>query len=262
MSSTNGAHYHTVEDLLSSIRTSIADDTGLMRQGPSSRLAQTPRREHNVADDHAEFELPAIFKPGHQQGASDKPHNLFGRLSDALKHPPAAEPDRSRTVIRFEPANGRMIEPPRPQPVVREASQHTGQPQPSEVSPETRVLNEGGDVKRVMPSFFDTRLNRLGEMSRKSYVPDPVEVVKPAPPEPAAAIPPPSFQPPPLRQHFAPVDNPASGVPGGAMEDAAAQLLRPILKQWLMENMPKIVEKALRSEAGGDFPSGSRKPGE
>jgi cell pole-organizing protein PopZ len=34
------------------------------------------------------------------------------------------------------------------------------------------------------------------------------------------------------------------------VEDAAAQLLRPILRQWLTENMPKIVEKALRDETG------------
>jgi cell pole-organizing protein PopZ len=38
------------------------------------------------------------------------------------------------------------------------------------------------------------------------------------------------------------------------VEDAAAQLLRPILKQWLSENMPKIVEKALKSESGDGGP--------
>ena len=48
-----------------------------------------------------------------------------------------------------------------------------------------------------------------------------------------------------------------SGGMNGGVEDAAAQLLRPILKQWLTENMPKIVEKALRSETGDDEPNGS-----
>jgi cell pole-organizing protein PopZ len=33
-----------------------------------------------------------------------------------------------------------------------------------------------------------------------------------------------------------------------AMEDAVADLLRPLLKTWLAENMPKIVERALRRE--------------
>jgi cell pole-organizing protein PopZ len=32
------------------------------------------------------------------------------------------------------------------------------------------------------------------------------------------------------------------------MEDAVADLLRPLLKTWLAENMPKIVERALRRE--------------
>ncbi len=36
--------------------------------------------------------------------------------------------------------------------------------------------------------------------------------------------------------------------PDRAMEDAVADLLRPLLKTWLAENMPKIVERALRRE--------------
>ncbi len=32
------------------------------------------------------------------------------------------------------------------------------------------------------------------------------------------------------------------------MEDTVAELLRPMLKQWLADNMPRIVEKALRIE--------------
>jgi cell pole-organizing protein PopZ len=32
------------------------------------------------------------------------------------------------------------------------------------------------------------------------------------------------------------------------MDRAAAELLRPMLRQWLADNMPRIVEDALRSE--------------
>lgn len=35
------------------------------------------------------------------------------------------------------------------------------------------------------------------------------------------------------------------------VESAAADLLRPVLRQWLSENMPRIVEKALRIEMAG-----------
>ena len=32
------------------------------------------------------------------------------------------------------------------------------------------------------------------------------------------------------------------------MEDTVAELLRPMLRNWLAENMPRIVERALRKE--------------
>ena len=247
MTITNGANHQSVEDLLSSIRTSISDEPGSMRPGPSSPMPLHARREGALGDDNSEFELPAIFKPGHHQTQSEKPNNLFGRLSDAMKS--ASEPDRSRTVIRFEPAGGRMIEPPAPVAAVQPvASSHTSYPTRSE-PPADRPENTGQEnlpVRREMPSFFDTRLNRIGEMTRQANTPKPVE-----PPAPAVQAP----QPPPLRH---PMQQSAADVPApqaGGMEDAAAQLLRPILKQWLTENMPKIVEKALRSEAGDSFPA-------
>jgi Protein of unknown function (DUF2497) len=243
----NGANNHDVDDILSSIRTSRLDDARPMRAGPSTPFA---RRNSGGPEDTAEFELPAIFKPGHNAQA-EKQHNLFGRLSDALKPPASAEPDRSRTVIRFEPAAARMIEPP---PAMTAAQ--APKPAPA-LDPEAAVAAENKGVKREMPSFFDTRLNKLGEMSRKANPPKPVDLPKAITP-PQALVP----QPPPLRPQ-----DPPSAEMGGAMEDAAAQLLRPILKQWLTENMPKIVEKALRSEAGDDFPPqsvppGGRKPGQ
>jgi cell pole-organizing protein PopZ len=42
----------------------------------------------------------------------------------------------------------------------------------------------------------------------------------------------------------------ASSVPGAPpkLDRAAAELLRPMLRQWLADNMPRIVEEALRSE--------------
>jgi cell pole-organizing protein PopZ len=42
----------------------------------------------------------------------------------------------------------------------------------------------------------------------------------------------------------------AAGAPGAPpkMDRAAAELLRPMLRQWLADNMPRIVEDALRSE--------------
>jgi hypothetical protein len=59
-----------------------------------------------------------------------------------------------------------------------------------------------------------------------------------------------SAPPPPPLSALPPLDVEASPVVSGdrTMEDAVADLLRPLLKTWLAENMPKIVERALRRE--------------
>jgi cell pole-organizing protein PopZ len=44
------------------------------------------------------------------------------------------------------------------------------------------------------------------------------------------------------------VDAPASGASAPKLDRAAAELLRPMLRQWLSENMERILEDALRSE--------------
>jgi cell pole-organizing protein PopZ len=44
----------------------------------------------------------------------------------------------------------------------------------------------------------------------------------------------------------------------GAAETGAAELLRPMLRQWLTDNMPRIVEKALHMELADSLASGKR----
>jgi cell pole-organizing protein PopZ len=39
-----------------------------------------------------------------------------------------------------------------------------------------------------------------------------------------------------------------SAAPPRKLDTAASELIRPMLRQWLSENMPRIVEEALRSE--------------
>ena len=222
MTTLNGANHHNVDDLLASIRTSIADEMGHHRSERGSTYTPLVRRDTVMAQEAAEFELPAIFKPGHHTPV-EKP-NLLGRLSDALK--PSGEPERARTVIRFEPAAaGRMIEPPRAEPIVNSAVR---------VAADTISADNNG-VKREMATFFDTRMSRMSETASAPMAPEP---------RPVAALA--SPQPPTLPETT------ALGHNAGNVDDVAAQLLRPILKQWLTENMPKIVEKALRSEADHD----------
>ena len=263
MTTINGVYHHNVEDILASIRTSIADEAGATRlvSGEIHMPMHHPfqaRRDVPPAEEAAEFELPAIFKPGHH-AAVERP-KLFGRLSDALKTNAPQDAGRARTVIPFDPTaangaangavngaangstNGRMIEPPAALQMAAASSEPNHfRPQPAPARQEVE------EVARVMPSFFDTRLNKLGEMSREVYKPTAPEPV----PQPAPAPAPVYRQPPTLPQgnlgHFAQQHT------NSAVDDAAAQLLRPMLRHWLQENMPKIVEKALLSELQGDF---------
>jgi hypothetical protein len=222
MTTINGAK-HDVEDILASIRTSIAE------RAPSfetERRLAALRGRNAIAEEAGDFELPAIFKAP-AQPISDKP-NLFGRLSEALASGGPQERDRSRTVIPFEPLHARTPEPP---PVARVPA-----PEPS-ADMADKIAAENNTQKRTMATFFDQRMNRMSAMSQ------------PVAPQPAPQAPPVAAQPAmpprlPDQPRYGDEHQPAN------VEDAAAQLLRPILRQWLSENMPKIVERALLTETG------------
>jgi uncharacterized protein len=77
------------------------------------------------------------------------------------------------------------------------------------------------------PQAFEESALSLDEMHRFAAVMEPQR--PPPPPPPVAA---------------APSDSGA----GAAIEDTTADLLRPMLRQWLSENMPRMVEKALSIE--------------
>jgi hypothetical protein len=69
--------------------------------------------------------------------------------------------------------------------------------------------------------------------------------VESVPPESAAAQIPPPVPPLPAPQLQ---DAGATAAPPSQIEDSTADLLRPMLRQWLAENMPRMVEKALHIE--------------
>ena len=49
-------------------------------------------------------------------------------------------------------------------------------------------------------------------------------------------------------QHALVVVPPSGSEETGTIEDTTADLLRPMLRQWLADNMPRMVEKALHIE--------------
>jgi hypothetical protein len=68
----------------------------------------------------------------------------------------------------------------------------------------------------------------------------------------------------PVHEEFFPPVRPIreSGVQGpsptGTIEDTTAELLRPMLRQWLADNMPRMVEKALHIEVAESVKTGKK----
>ena len=83
--------------------------------------------------------------------------------------------------------------------------------------------------------------------SAAPLLPSLMAMVSPAAPAaagaPTSAIPAPAV---PTASNIAPLERQTVGV--RTIEDMVAELLRPMLREWLAENMPRIVEKALRIE--------------
>ena len=69
----------------------------------------------------------------------------------------------------------------------------------------------------------------------------------------AAAVSPPEAEAQPM-PFAAPVALTPSAAPPRTLEDAVAEMLRPMLQQWVADNMPRIIERALRAEAGRGRP--------
>lgn len=59
----------------------------------------------------------------------------------------------------------------------------------------------------------------------------------------------------------APVAPAATAPAGRTLEDAVADMLRPMLQQWVADNMPRIIERALRTEVAKSVPPGQKPPG-
>jgi len=53
----------------------------------------------------------------------------------------------------------------------------------------------------------------------------------------------------------------SAAAPARSLEDAVADMLKPMLQQWLTDNMPRIIEKALRVEATAGVKSHLKPPG-
>jgi cell pole-organizing protein PopZ len=155
---------------------------------------------------------------------------------------PAPATEAAREVKAEVPADAATrevkVEVPAPQPEAparAEAPATTEAPAEAEVS----ATPEAGEVQ-----------------APAQPAPEPVAatVVKPetpasiAPAKPAAASSPVAMQPLAQAQFMGAAQAPVSAQNGGPLEAAVRDMLRPLLVQWLNENMPRILENAIRDE--------------
>ena len=75
--------------------------------------------------------------------------------------------------------------------------------------------------------------------------PPPAEA-EPAAPAAASAIP--SAAPSPAAPSAAPAATPAAAVTTRSLEDLVAELLRPVLREWLDQHLPAVIERVVREE--------------
>lgn len=320
----NGSHQPSVDEILASIRASIAEEAAVEITRAEPRYRFTPLHTAPANDEEpGEFELPSMFKPA-PNAAPEKHTRLFGRLTDALKNAVPEQGFAAKITSLSETTNATA-----PNAVASNGStMHGGVRSAAPIAPASSTTDAlaaatgNEEVKRVMVPFKDTTMCRMGELSAKhsaTMAPAPVEVpVTPQPseslasgswagtfPQPRAQAPQPapSFAKPatdfgaivpgrydapyapqhepvppmahnpmptyhPAPQYQAPLppqpDHGYAHVPHQSahpVDDAAAQLLRPMLRQWLSDNMPKIVEKALLSEVTEGGPPSNNKNG-
>ncbi len=93
---------------------------------------------------------------------------------------------------------------------------------------------------------------RLPKQEKKAEAAEPERQAEPqrraAPQSPAQVEARPAVQPLAQAQFVGPAQAPFSAQAGRTLEDAVREMLRPLLVQWLNENMPRILENAIREE--------------
>lgn len=183
MSRINGAGQPSVDEILASIRASIAEEEVQPATAPVRTESFRAQPAEPAGNDGHEFDLPNIFRPT-LQATPEKHTKLFGRLADALlgaNGETSSEMNGSRRIDLDAP----RVSEPVPVKAAPQAEQPSTSPAP-DATPE---------VQRVMAPFRDTRMSRLGGDGSSSSLGSPISTPSPSPapvtatPAPAASEP-------------------------------------------------------------------------
>jgi cell pole-organizing protein PopZ len=186
----------------------------------------------------AEIAVPAI--PPEAQSA----HPVFPSLNDLLKKqdapvqsapqppaPPEAPAAARQEIVDLPPLPTVAVAEP-PSTMVAKAPEPAAVPAPA----------TGPTTVEIIAPKVQARPAAQAEPQFAAPIASANPEARSAPPEVA-----PASQPPVVAETPAPASPPAVRT----LEDTVAELLRPVLRQWLDDNMPRIVEKAFREELAG-----------
>lgn len=199
--------------------------------------------EHSIEDILAVIRLQAAARARQDLVVAGDPTNdLAGLPSDLPKILTRNERETTASVYPFpRPTNGRLADVLRRAEAIIEADA-PGHGAVGVASAGKTPDSSADQVRREMVSFFDTRIAQMSVPQQPIVTFDVIDESLPPDDKDATALP-----------TAAPADPAAAPMelPATVLQDGAAELLRPLLKQWLTENMPRIVEKALHMEFAG-----------
>lgn len=258
MSSTEQAPEPTMDEILASIRRIIADDEATAGSRPAAKpAAPAPRQPERPRPQQTTTPASLVDDIAHALRGGDEEPPAREAEDDILDLTEVFEADRSQP----EPAPMAMPEPEepplRPQPPVWESPippaparaeppEPRVRPEPPREFPRERPRQQPvAEAATTMVASTQTERSFMGyqeetfsEREETSFEDD-IEEVE-APSEPAAF------------HHDAPAvsweKETRNGAAPKSLEDCVREMLRPLLRDWLENNLPKILESAVREE--------------
>lgn len=193
------------------------------------------------------FQLPAVFRPDKASTTPSAPPTLADKLSELLRKtgvPPVmpVQPQSKMAQEARAPHSWLSREDTTPSAAPRVDEPQPAGPPPSE-SPRFRVLTAEQELRNLNEDRFHQLVREVLFVVTSR--------IGPSPHGDAA-----------LRNPYAkpPRQVPEQPLAWNAMESLVAELLRPMLRDWLVENMTVTVERALSSELGRMFGRGGGQP--
>ncbi|WP_295554962.1 DUF2497 domain-containing protein [uncultured Hyphomicrobium sp.] len=234
---------------------------------PSSGFAASPVSPTPAAAPSAQPVLdsaPPITQP---YTAPPKP---LGDVDNRTVEAPRGPTFETRPVeprpVDVKPAESRMFasQPAEPPRAYADPFAQTARPAPGYGEPQ-RFNAEPGMSSAAAHQALDALAQGLAASAAASSAP--VEPVSPAIPlTPVFEAPEPEYRAQPVPSPSsstlpAPLASPGSLPVNRTLEDAVADMLRPMLQQWVADNMPRIIERALRTEVAKSVKPGHKPPG-